>query len=121
MIILKGGAEIVEGSSNSIEFGAIGFDIGKVTKFDIIELDFEMQNARGFVILKIFENAIPCIFGIIIRMNNTFKEINTNSGIKPSPNDIVKSLSLGIGRGCFRVVTGNNVIVNKMSTTMKFE
>ena len=53
MIIGSGCAEIVEDSGNIIELGAIGFDIGKVTKFDIIELGCEMKNARGFVILKI--------------------------------------------------------------------
>ena len=42
-IISNGCAEIVESSGNIIEFGAIGFDIGKVTKFDIIELGCEMK------------------------------------------------------------------------------
>lgn len=121
-IIGNSSAEMVEGSSNGVDFGAIGFDIRKIFKFDIIKLDFKMKNAGGFIILKILHNAIPCILSIIIGMNNTFEKVNTYGSIKPSPNYIIKALPFGIGRGGWlRGVIGNDVIFNKMSMTMKFE
>ena len=80
-----------------------------------------MENAVGLINLKIVFNTIPSIESTIIGANNEFEKGRTNSSIKPSTNNIIKSLPLRVFVNRFSRIIGNNMSVHKVSLIMEFE
>lgn len=121
-IIRDGGTNIVDISSNTVEFIAITLHIRKLSERKLIKLRFKMKNMSSFIVVKNFFDAVPSISSSIFRLNNGLKKNDTKSTINPCVNNIIKLLTLEVPWfRCFGRIIGNNMIKQKMGTTMELK